>query len=84
VLKDRTGGTSNSSKNSSAPAGWGRDRNGQDVGSYPIQRFEERTAKRLALTVRESESRAFREARDREAQGYRDPVTGDPIIVTDT
>lgn len=59
---------------------WGIDRSGQDVGRYPIPRFDERLEKRTRWTELLLQSKAFRERRERSRSGSSDP--GD--IITDS
>ncbi|KAK3360063.1 hypothetical protein B0T25DRAFT_495912 [Lasiosphaeria hispida] len=62
---------------------WGRDRNGLDVGGYSVERFDEREARRARLTCLEVASRGFRERRERERKGLRDPATGEAVFVSE-
>ncbi|CCC09079.1 hypothetical protein SMACR_03092 [Sordaria macrospora] len=62
---------------------WGTDRNGHDVGSYSIERFDERIKKRAALTALQVSSRVFRENVEREKRGFVDARSGQEIIVTE-
>ncbi|KAK3956519.1 hypothetical protein QBC32DRAFT_330856 [Pseudoneurospora amorphoporcata] len=62
---------------------WGTDRDGHDVGSYSIERFDERTKKRIALTALQVSSRVFRENVEREKRGYVDARSGQEVIVTE-
>ncbi|KAK3402898.1 hypothetical protein B0T20DRAFT_485741 [Sordaria brevicollis] len=62
---------------------WGTDRNGHDVGSYTIERFDERIKKRTALTALLVSSRVFRENVEREKRGDLDARSGCPVIVTE-
>ncbi|KAK3378420.1 hypothetical protein B0H63DRAFT_247026 [Podospora didyma] len=61
---------------------WGRDRNGRDVGEYNLAQFDDRTAKRIALTALEVSSRAFGDLRERANRGPRDETSG--LVVTET
>lgn len=60
---------------------WGKDRNGRDVGEYSIEKFEERTRRRITLTTLEVSSRAFKEKRERAQRGIVDPLTGEPTVL---
>ncbi|KAK3499160.1 uncharacterized protein B0T23DRAFT_369318 [Neurospora hispaniola] len=62
---------------------WGTDRNGHDVGSYTIERFDERFRQRIALTALQVSSRVFRENVEREKRGFVDARSGREIIVTE-
>lgn len=62
---------------------WGTDRTGQDLGAYPIARFEDRTAKAITLTTLEVASRSFREAKDCAGKELLDPVTKEKVVVTE-
>ncbi|KAK0635338.1 hypothetical protein B0T17DRAFT_485575 [Bombardia bombarda] len=65
---------------------WGTDRAGQKIAGYSIARYEERAAKRTALTALQVTSRAFREARERAKRGL--VVTRDhreqPIVLVES
>lgn len=62
---------------------WGVDRSGQDIGNYPLGRFEERREKQILLTSLEIESRRFKENRDCAKRGLLDPVTKEKVVVTE-
>jgi protein farnesyltransferase/geranylgeranyltransferase type-1 subunit alpha len=65
------------------PGIWGVDRSGQDVGNYSLDKFEERTAKRVALTLLQVGCREFRDKRERARRGVLDPLTKDPVVLTE-
>lgn len=63
----------------SAAAGvydWGRDKNGRDVGEYPLEQFAARAAKQAQLTALEILHRRFLQRRELASAGVTDAATG--------
>ncbi|KAK1453596.1 prenyltransferase alpha subunit [Colletotrichum melonis] len=55
---------------------WGKDKNGRDVGEYPLEQFAARAAKQAQLTALEILHRRFLQRREFASAGVTDAATG--------
>ncbi|KAK1673490.1 prenyltransferase alpha subunit [Colletotrichum godetiae] len=55
---------------------WGKDKNGRDVGEYPLEQFAARAAKQAQLTALEILHRRFLQRREFASAGTTDAATG--------
>lgn len=64
---------------------WGQDKNGRGLGDYPIQEYEEHTAKKTKLVLLLDESWVFKNKRAKADNGdlYIEGDTVKPFICTD-
>ncbi|KAI1254350.1 hypothetical protein MGN70_004747 [Eutypa lata] len=66
------------------PFRFGRDKNGRDLGDYPIEEFDAYRAKRSRLSSLESASDRFRTHREKQEVGVVDWETGEKVEYTVT
>ena len=67
----------NTEKGASVVYDWGKDKNGRDVGEYPLEQFAARAAKQAQLTALGVLHRRFLQRREFARNGMTDATTGE-------